>query len=82
MFVDGSSKAGDKNRVFCCRLSQEYKMAVVCNRSGIDAGEIDYSLPIEKFHAMGIGQLEDCLKTLQVLSAKCSDRIDQIRGGE
>lgn len=59
---------------YCCRLCQEYKMAIVVNRSGVDSGEIDYSLPIEKFEKLSMGQLEDCIRSLKLLIRKCEIR--------
>lgn len=58
-----------------CRLTQECIMAVVRNRSGIDAGEIDYSLFVAKFDRMSIGCLKDAIVTLDTLKKKCVDRI-------
>ena len=64
----------------CCRLSQECIMAVVRNRSGIDAGEIDYTLRVAKFDRMSVGCLEDAIKTIDVLRKKCADRIQHLIG--
>lgn len=58
----------------CCRLAQEYIIAVVRNRSGIDAGEIDYNLNVKRFERMSIGCLNDAIKMLDVLRQRCIDR--------
>jgi len=59
------------------RLDDEYIMAVVRNRSGIDSGEIDYSLSIDRFDKLSIGCLMDCIDTLGVLAGKCKDEIEK-----
>ena len=58
------------------RLDDECIMAVVRNRSGIDSGEIDYSLMIERFENLSDGCLMDCMDTLGVLAAKCKNLIE------
>ena len=60
------------------RLDDECIMAVVRNRSGIDSGEIDYSLMLEKFEGLSIGCLMDCMDTLGVLASKCKERIESL----
>ena len=60
------------------RLDEEYIMAVVRNRSGIDAGEIDYNLSVDKFDRMSIGCLLDTITTLKTLIDKCEDKISQL----
>jgi len=57
------------------RLEEECIMAIVRNRSGMDAGEIDYSLMTKKFEKMSLGCLLDCMSTLCVLATKCQDRM-------
>ena len=64
------------------RLDEECIMAVVRNRSGLDSGEIDYSLMCDKFDRMSIGCLQDALKTLSVLQNKCTERIAELQTKE
>lgn len=66
----------------CCRLSQECIMAVVRNRSGIDSGEIDYSLMVAKFDRLSIGCLQDAIETMDILQRKCADRILELKRQE
>ena len=68
-------------RKYCCRLDQEYIMAVVRNRSGIDAGEIDYTLSVEKFDNLRGGCLEDVIETLGILKKKCEQRLKEVQNG-
>lgn len=63
---------------YCCRLDQEYIMAVVRNRSGIDSGEIDYSIPVAKFQKQDVGSLVDIHETLCVLCEKVRNRISEL----
>lgn len=60
------------------RLEEECIVAVVRNRSGIDAGEIDYTLMCDKFDRMSVGCLKDGLRTLDVLKQKFQDRIKKL----
>lgn len=64
---------------YCCRLREETIMAVVRNRSGIDAGEVDYSLMCAKFDKLSIGCLEDVIATLKTLKKKCEVRIEELK---
>lgn len=61
------------------RLDDEYLMAVVRNRSGIDSGEIDYSIPIQKFERQDLGSLGEIMHTLDVLKNRCLERIDEVK---
>ena len=58
-----------------CRLEQEYIMAVVINRSGIDSGEVDYSIPCAKFDSLHEVTLEAAIKVLETLKNRCRERI-------
>lgn len=60
------------------RIEEEYIIAIVRNRSGVDAGEIDYSLKVDKFEKMSIGCLKDTLKTMSVLETKIKDRLTEL----
>lgn len=60
------------------RLNEEYIMAVVRNRSGIDSGEIDYSIPVDKFDKQSIQSLEEIKTELARLIKKCEDRIREV----
>jgi hypothetical protein len=62
----------------CCRLDEETIIAIVRNRSGIDAGEIDYTLRTEKFDNQSIGSLKDMIVTMHNLIGKCQDRIVEL----
>lgn len=53
-------------------------MAVVRNRSGLDAGMIDYTLKVERFEDLSKGDLKDTLETLRVLSEKVEARLKEI----
>ena len=53
-------------------------MAIGRNRSGIDSGEIDYTLMYERFEKQSIGSLEDIIITLKVLIKKCDNRIIEL----
>lgn len=57
------------------RLDEEYLLAVVRNRSGIDSGEIDYSIPVEKFERQRVPCLKKIITTLHQLEGKCLSRI-------
>ncbi len=57
------------------RLDDEYILAVVRNRSGIDSGEIDYSIPIDKFEGQRVSCLKEVITTLHQLEGKCLSRI-------
>ena len=61
------------------RLDEECIMYVGRNRSGMDAGEIDYGIFTDKFDCMSVGCLEDALKSLDVLRARCSERIIELK---
>lgn len=56
------------------KLDEECIMAVVRNRSGIDSGEIDYNIKVEKFERMSVGCLDDAIATLDELKEKCIAR--------
>ena len=62
------------------RLDEECIMAVVRNRSGIDAGEIDYSVMWDKFGRLNGKDLRECKKTLMQLAEKCEEQIRVIEG--
>jgi hypothetical protein len=52
----------------CCRLSQEFICGVVRNRSGIDSGELDISIRVERADKdldNVIKEVEWLLKTLR-----------------
>ena len=34
--------------MICCRLDQEFICGIVRNRSGIDSGELDFSIRVER----------------------------------
>ena len=61
------------------RLDEECIMAVVRNRSGIDSGEIDYSIMSDKFDQQQIPCLKEIMATLSQLRMKCQDRIDEVK---
>jgi hypothetical protein len=53
-------------------------MAVVRNRSGIDSGEIDFSIKIDRFYDLSIRDLEAAQSTLGVLMNRCRERAEQL----
>lgn len=61
------------------RLDQGYIVAVVRNGSGVDAGEIDYTLNCARFDRQDKGSLEDIMETLSVLISKCNGRIKELK---
>ena len=61
------------------RLEEECIMAVVRNRSGMDAGEIDYTLMSYKFDGQSEPSLREIVKTLGQLNKKCLERIEQLK---
>lgn len=66
----------------CCRLSQETIVAIVRNRSGIDSGEIDYTLKCDRFEKQSVGCLEDIISTMKTLIVKCQERMAELKGVE
>ena len=60
------------------RLEEEYILAVVRNRSGMDAGEIDFSIPVDKFEGQRVTCLNEIIKTLDHLKSECINRIKTI----
>jgi hypothetical protein len=64
---------------FMSRLDDECVMAVVRNRSGESAGEIDMDLFTERFEKLCIGDLDDVLITLNTLSKRCMIRKKELK---
>lgn len=65
------------------RLEDECIFAIVRNRSGIDSGEIDYHLKMDRFERMSIYCLKNALQTIEVLKTRCLNRIVELeRDGE
>lgn len=64
------------------RLDEECIMAVVRNRSGIDSGEIDCHLNLDMFERMSLGDLDDTLRTLDVLASLCLKRVGELKDVE
>jgi hypothetical protein len=62
------------------RLDDEYIMAVVRNRSGVDSGEIDYSIKCDRFDRLSLGDLAKIIKTINELGRKCTERMTAIVG--
>lgn len=59
----------------CCRLCQEYLMAVVINRSGIDSGEVDMAIPVSRFDSLHEFTLRRVVEELDHLRGKVLERI-------
>ena len=57
------------------RLEQEYVVAVVINRSGIDSGEVDYSIPIDRFEKLRPTTLKAVIEELNFLKRKFRKRL-------
>ena len=62
------------------RLDEEYIMAVVRNRSGIDSGEIDYSIKCDRFERLNVADLCEVIKTINILGRRCTERLAEIAG--
>ena len=60
------------------RLDDECIMAVVRNRSGIDSGEIGYSILVARFEAQTKNSLVEIINILDILKDKCLNRIEKI----
>lgn len=58
-----------------CRLEQEYIMAVVINRSGIDSGEVDMSIPTDRFEHLPVACLLEVVKELDYLKLYTENRL-------
>lgn len=62
------------------RLEEEYILAVVRNRSGIDSGEIDYSIRSDRFERQDAFSLLEIAKTLDALKVKVAEQIAKVGG--
>jgi hypothetical protein len=60
------------------RLEEECIMYVGRNRSGMDAGEIDYGIYLAKFERMSLGDLTDALKSLDIMKNRVLSRITEL----
>ena len=60
------------------RLDEECIMAVIKHRSGVDSGEIDYSIMVERFNSQSVSRLQEILDTLEMLKIKVVDRMKEI----
>lgn len=61
------------------RLDEECIMYIGRNRSGIDSGEIDYGIFIDKFERMSIRCLEDSLRSLAVIKERIDARLIELK---
>ena len=57
------------------RLDEECIMAVVRNRSGIDSGEIDYTLMVDRFENLSYADLMAVMGTLEDLVDRTAKRL-------
>ncbi len=57
------------------RLDEECIMAVVRNRSGVDSGEIDYELMVERFENLSYADLMAALAMLETLVDRTAKRL-------
>lgn len=64
------------------RLDEEYIMAVVRNRSGVDAGEIDYSLHVGRLDIMDMEDLKVARQVIGILADRINDRVDALLAAE
>lgn len=62
------------------RLDEEYIMAVVRNRSGIDSGEIDYSIKVDRFDKLSERDLNEVLNMLDRLEHRVIEEISRRQG--
>jgi hypothetical protein len=60
------------------RVDDEFIMAIVRNRSGMDAGEIDWIISSLKFDRQQVPCLKDIIKNLDYLRNRCSERINEL----
>ncbi len=60
------------------RLDEECIMYIGRNRSGIDSGEIDYGIYIDKFERMSVHCLKDALRSLKVIETRVHERIKEL----
>lgn len=60
---------------YCCRSCQEVVCAVVVNRSGIDSGEVDMSIPIGKWSET---TLREAIKELDFIKSHIEKNIRSI----
>lgn len=57
------------------RIEDEYIMAVVRNRSGVDSGELDYSIRCSRFDELSVRDLKEVREILCRLSDRVVERI-------
>lgn len=62
------------------RIEDEYILYVGRNRSGQDSGQIDYGIRINRFEDLSTSDLEDMIKTLNVLISKTNERLLHLCG--
>lgn len=62
------------------RLEEECIAYIGRNRSGIDAGKIDYGVRVEKFENMSVFDLKEALVSLSVIKEKIEERILELEG--
>jgi hypothetical protein len=60
------------------RLDEEFIMAVVRNSSGIDSGELDYSIKSDRFENLSFKDILKVKDVLIDLSTKCNERIAEM----
>lgn len=58
-----------------CRLEQEYIMAVVRNRSGVDSGEIDFNIKTYRFDSLNERDLKRTIFILKRLIEECNKKL-------
>jgi hypothetical protein len=61
------------------RLEEECIAYIGRNRSGIDAGQIDYGIFTDKFDRMSEGCLNDALRSLEVIRKRIEERLEQLK---
>lgn len=60
------------------RMEEECIVYVGRNRSGIDSGEIDWTICTQKFERQPIPSLIEIIKALDYLKQRCCERIIEI----
>lgn len=60
------------------RLDDEFIMAVVRNRSGMDSGDLDFMIHCSGFDALDRSSLFDVIVLLQFLAKRCQVRIEEL----
>jgi len=64
---------------YCCRLDEETIISIGRNRSGIDSGEIDYTIMCDKFNQQDAGSLCYMISTMEDLIKQCKRRINKLK---